>query len=98
MWLSGVPAMTVQTHWLRAVPNVLTGARLALAIVFPWLPAAWRLPAVAAGALSDLADGALSRQLHAASAVGRILDPVADKALVLAVVVTLLVQGTLRPW
>lgn len=76
----------------------MSGARLALAAVFPLVPAAWRLPALAAGALSDFADGALSRHLHAESTVGRLLDPVADKALVLAAVGTLLAEGSLRPW
>lgn len=88
----------MHARWLRAVPNALTSARLALAVVFPWLPQGWQLPAMTAGALSDIADGLLSRGLGAASTVGSILDPVADKALVLAVVGTLLWQGSLRPW
>lgn len=90
--------LAVHARWLRAVPNALTVSRLALAVAFPWLPAPWRLPAAAAGALTDFADGALSRRLGATSAAGRLLDPVADKALVLAVVGTLLAQGSLGPW
>jgi phosphatidylglycerophosphate synthase len=85
-------------RFLTAVPNSLSLARLALGVVFPWVPADWRLTVVAFAALSDLVDGALSRQLHASGTVGRILDPVADKVFVLGVVITLLVEGRLALW
>jgi phosphatidylglycerophosphate synthase len=82
----------------QAVPNVFSLARLALGVGFPWVPPAWRAGAVVVAALSDLADGAVSRYFHASGTAGRILDPVADKVFVLSVVVTLLVEGRLKLW
>jgi phosphatidylglycerophosphate synthase len=81
---------------LRALPNVLTLGRLALGLVFPWIPVPWRPGVVAAAALSDLADGAISRSAGVSGTAGQILDPIADKVFVLAVVVTLLFEGDVR--
>jgi cardiolipin synthase len=83
---------------LRLLPNLLSLSRAALGLAFPWLPPNWRGPVVAFAALSDLADGALSRGLGATGTLGRVLDPVADKLFVLAVVLTLLAEGRLRGW
>jgi phosphatidylglycerophosphate synthase len=80
---------------LPAIPNALSLARLALGISFPWLPPDWRPAALVAAALSDAADGAAARLLHAGTRVGRILDPVADKVFVLLVVATLVGDGLL---
>jgi phosphatidylglycerophosphate synthase len=67
-------------------------------LAFPWLPAGWRAPVVLAAALSDLLDGLASRRLHAGSAAGRILDPVADKVFVLGAVGALISEDTLPLW
>ncbi len=79
---------------LKHLPNVLTGSRLALAPVIAlavWqayaMPEAPIWPLLAAGlflfaALTDLFDGIAARILKAESKFGRILDPIADKALV----------------
>ena len=83
---------------LRLTPNLLSLGRLLAGLAFPWLPAAWRLPAVGLAGLTDLADGYASRRFHARTVTGRLLDPVADKVFVLAVVGTLLAEGVLRPW
>jgi phosphatidylglycerophosphate synthase len=79
-----------------AVRNALSLGRLALGVAFPCTPAGWRAGVVLAAALSDLLDGFASRRLHAASRVGRILDPVADKVFVAGVVASLLLEGLLR--
>jgi phosphatidylglycerophosphate synthase len=50
---------------------------------------------VVVAALSDVADGALSRGLHATSSFGRTVDPVADKVFVLGVLFPLIAEGTL---
>jgi phosphatidylglycerophosphate synthase len=83
---------------LPVIPNALSLARLVLGLVFPWLPDSAWLWVVLAGGLTDLIDGTLSRLLNAASVFGRILDPIADKVFVLAVVFTLVVRGALEPW
>ena len=99
---------------IRSLPNLLTGARLALGVlVFALLgsaaqllrsadpvddpyPAAARLLIVLAflgfvvAALTDFFDGWLARRLQAQSAWGTILDPIADKIAVVAVVLGLM--------
>jgi phosphatidylglycerophosphate synthase len=83
---------------LQALPNALSLGRLALGLGFPWVPPPWRAGAVVLAALSDVADGALSRRLAAGSLTGRILDPIADKVFVLSVLVTVVLEGELAPW
>lgn len=88
-----------ESKWfLFLVPNSLTLSRLAVGIAFPWVPPGWRLGLLLYGALTDLIDGWISRSLHAESTAGQILDPIADKTIVLAVVGTLLWEGTLPLW
>jgi phosphatidylglycerophosphate synthase len=85
--------------WVTAViANSLSIARLIAGLAFPFLPSPWR-PAVAiAGAISDGVDGAVSRRFHAASAAGRLLDPIADKIFVIMIVGTLWIEGSLAWW
>lgn len=77
------------------IPNTLTIARLVLAVVFfvvlslyqfPLGPA-WLLPLSIGlfilAALTDVADGALARRWQVVSVFGRIVDPFADKMLIL---------------
>jgi phosphatidylglycerophosphate synthase len=90
--------LSLAARLVLAIPNALSLSRLALGLGFPWLPAAWRGGVALAAGLTDVFDGLMSRRLHAASATGRILDPVADKVFFLAVVATLLVEGGLQLW
>ncbi len=83
---------------VAAIPNALSLFRLALGLGFPWWPASWRMGVALVAMLTDLVDGAISRRLHAATSAGRILDPIADKVFVLAVVATLLWDDTLQFW
>jgi phosphatidylglycerophosphate synthase len=83
---------------LFALPNALSLARLALGLGFPWIPPHWHAGTVVLAALSDVADGAISRRLRLCSTAGRILDPVADKVFVLSVACTLVLAGSLQLW
>jgi phosphatidylglycerophosphate synthase len=83
---------------LFALPNALSAARLALGLGFPWLPPPWQVVAVVLAALSDVADGAVSRRYRLASTTGRILDPLADKVFVLSAAGTFVLAGSLGPW
>lgn len=75
------------------MPNALTVSRLLLAFAFPFLPESARVPVVAYGLASEFLDGWLARRLGSVSRVGVLLDPIADKAFVFAVLGTLLLDG-----
>jgi cardiolipin synthase (CMP-forming) len=80
------------------VPNVISLARLACAPVFVWLLADDHLLAAAAllallGA-SDWVDGWIARRFDQGSDLGKVLDPVADRILLLLAAVALVVQGS----
>jgi phosphatidylglycerophosphate synthase len=83
---------------LRLLPNALTILRIPLAAAFPFVPEHWRLGVLAAALLTEYLDGALARAWRVTSRFGRVLDPIADRCLFGAVVVTLLFDGALAPW
>lgn len=78
------------------VPNLITAARLVLVPVFVWAfltgrdPLAFVILAVIAG--SDWLDGAVARRLGQISALGKVLDPVADRIAIGAVVAAMAVR------
>lgn len=78
--------------WL---PNAITLLRLVLGVAFPWLPVVWRMPVVVLAAVTDGLDGQASRLLRAESKLGVLLDPIADKVFFVAVVATLLWDGSM---
>jgi len=87
---------------LFTLPNVITLARLCAVPAVVWLVIQHRLDIafmvfVGAG-VSDAVDGWLARVWNARSFLGSILDPVADKALLVSVYVTLAIVGVLPDW
>ena len=82
--------------------NLVTAIRLALIPVFLWLLfgtghralAAWLLGALGA---TDWVDGYLARRLHQVSAVGKVIDPVADRILVMVGLLAVAAAGGV-PW
>jgi cardiolipin synthase (CMP-forming) len=87
---------------LVTLPNLITVARLCAVPAAVWLILQHRLDTaflvfVGAG-ISDGIDGWLARVRNARSALGAILDPVADKALLVSVYVTLAAIGVLPDW
>ncbi len=84
------------------LPNALSVLRLAGVPVFLWLllgPEAdwWALGVLALAGLTDWADGYAARKLDQRSALGEILDPVADRLYILAVVIGFALRDVV-PW
>ncbi len=75
------------------VPNALTVIRLVLGLAFPWIPAPWRLIVLVIAVLTEILDGQIARLLQITSTTGRLLDPIADKVFLSAVLVTLVTEG-----
>jgi cardiolipin synthase (CMP-forming) len=87
---------------MRHVPNILTGLRL-LAVPFTiWLMVTGSMVGAfwlfAAAGLTDALDGAIARLFNAQTRLGQLLDPLADKVLLVAIVVTLTIFGYLPLW
>jgi cardiolipin synthase len=83
-------------------PNVITAVRLLLLPVFLWLLfstnhralAAWLLAFLGA---TDWIDGYLARALHQVSNIGKVLDPVADRLLVMVALLSVAAAAGV-PW
>jgi cardiolipin synthase len=86
----------------KHIPNTLTLFRLATAPLCVWFilqtqltPAFW---VFLASSITDWLDGYLARRWHVTSKLGQILDPLADKALVVSAYITLGIQGYIPLW
>lgn len=87
---------------LLSVPNLITVARICAVPVLIWLivtgrmgPAFWLF--VAAG-VSDAVDGIIARSFRSRTKLGGYLDPIADKALLVASFIALGAEGLLPLW
>lgn len=85
------------------VPNVVTLVRLACIPLYVWLlfgahrqtGAALLLAGLGA---TDWIDGYVARRFHQVSTLGKVLDPVADRILVVTAIITIMVQGAVPIW
>jgi cardiolipin synthase (CMP-forming) len=87
---------------ILTIPNALSVARLFGVPVFLWLVLVteqdgWALAVLALAGFTDYLDGYLARRLHQSTRVGQILDPVADRLYILAVVIGLAIRDII-PW
>ena len=87
------------------LPNLLTFGRIALIPVVLWLVAIgtprasfWAAMVYAVTAITDFLDGWLARRQGLVSVLGKFLDPLADKLLVMAVLVYLVDLGHAPAW
>ncbi len=85
------------------VPNLLSLLRLAGVPLFLWLvlgPEAdfWALVLLMVAGFTDYLDGNLARRLNQTSSLGQVLDPVADRLYILAVVVGLVLRDIIPVW
>lgn len=84
------------------VPNLISASRLLGVPLFLWLVLGpeedvWALVVLMVSGVSDFLDGWLARKLNQTSELGRLLDPVADRLYILAVVVGLALRDVI-PW
>lgn len=95
---------TTQAHYF-ALPNLLTYGRIAAAPLVgatffiggnlgPWLA----FTIFVAASVTDYFDGYLARTWKQQSALGRMLDPIADKLLVAVSILVLVADGMLAGW
>lgn len=100
MGISGLKVLSPSV--LRRLPNVLTLVRLVLILPFAltfWGQAyAWALALFVLAGVSDVVDGWLARRFGWTSRFGAIVDPIADKCLVLAALALLCWQAALPLW
>jgi len=97
---------------LKQIPNALTVSRLILAPVIAWAiwqaynstdeaAQAWTIWSAVlfiVAALTDLFDGMAARAFDAHSKFGRLIDPIADKALVGLPLIALSIVAAQTPW
>jgi cardiolipin synthase len=84
------------------LPNLITTGRILLVPIVVWAITAGRYQTAfwlfVAAAISDAVDGFLAKRLGATSEFGAYLDPLADKALLMSIYVTLGIAGLLPLW
>ena len=91
-----------RTDRVWTLPNLISASRLAGVPVFLWLVLGpeedgWALALLMVSGITDFLDGWLARKLDQQSVVGQILDPVADRLYILAVVIGLALRDII-PW
>jgi cardiolipin synthase len=94
-------AEEVVLHRVLTAPNAISFARLLLLPVFLWLYVIGRvLPAMIVLTVvgtSDFVDGFVARATGQVSVLGKLLDPLADRIVIIAVLVAYSIKGTV-PW
>lgn len=89
-----------------SLPNVLTYGRIlavpAIVAILFWSKDDsmrwWALAVYILAAITDYFDGYFARAWHQYSAIGRMLDPIADKLLVAAALLMLVADETIASW
>jgi cardiolipin synthase len=87
---------------ILTIPNVISLVRLACVPLFLWLLFSEENRLASAALLAvlgatDWVDGWIARRYHQVSTVGKILDPVADRIMLITAVIAIAVDGAV-PW
>src|ERR1700736_4380170 len=101
--MTHAPIMATRSRLIWNLPNILTYGRMlavpAVTALLFWHTENWMrwlaLAIFAAAAITDYFDGYLARAWQQQSALGRMLDPIADKLLVSAVILMLAANQTI---
>ncbi|MET0876261.1 MAG: CDP-alcohol phosphatidyltransferase family protein [Tardiphaga sp.] len=85
-----------------SIPNIITLGRILLVPVIVWAIAANQMEIAFAvfviAGISDAVDGFLAKRFNRASELGALLDPLADKALLVSIYVALGIWGAVPRW
>ena len=96
--MAGVP---YDTDRVLTLPNVLSLVRLLGVPLFVWLVMrqdyGWAVAVLVIGGATDWFDGHLARRWHQVSRVGQMLDPIADRLYIVAIIVAMALQEII-PW
>ncbi|ALE05276.1 CDP-diacylglycerol--glycerol-3-phosphate 3-phosphatidyltransferase [Arthrobacter sp. ERGS1:01] len=85
------------------IPNIITVVRFLGTPLFVWLVLArheygWGVFVLAMMGCTDWIDGFVARKLNQTSQLGRIMDPLADRVALVAVIITMVLAGILPLW
>ncbi|TKA81131.1 hypothetical protein B0A55_01642 [Friedmanniomyces simplex] len=96
---SSITGLTTPRENIYNLPNLLTVSRILAAPATAYLllhdQYPWALALFAYAGLTDLVDGWLARKWHLQTVAGSVIDPMADKALMIILTVTLAVKGAI---
>jgi len=100
---TGVASTGVVSTRVVTIPNLLSLVRLAGVPVFLWLvlgPKAdgWALAVLFLSGATDYLDGTLARRWNQITRVGQLLDPLADRLYILAVLIGLTLREIVPLW
>ena len=89
---------TYRKHDLVALPNILSAARVPLALALPFVKEnASAVAIIGAAGVTDMLDGFAARKLGQTSPLGAAIDGFADKAFSVTVLGTLVARSVLSP-
>src|SRR5690606_23645843 len=87
------------------IPNLLTMARILVIPLVLWLidqgtprDCVYAALVYSAAAITDLLDGIIARRMGIVSVLGKFLDPLADKLLVMAALIWMVPMGRIPEW
>ena len=85
-----------------SIPNIITLGRILLVPIVVWAIASSQMEIAFAvfviAGISDAVDGFLAKRFNMASELGALLDPLADKALLVSIFVSLGIWGAVPRW